>query len=78
MPSDETAVHGMQKVRGSNPLSSTGSPDLCSIIKYQAKDLKVLGFLVPLVGVVAAEYVVHHGSLRRGWRARSRGGGRTR
>jgi hypothetical protein len=23
MPSDESPVHGMQKVRGSNPLSST-------------------------------------------------------
>src|ERR1700727_3771962 len=54
-------LHGMQKVRGSNPLSSTGSPDLCSIIKYQAKDLRVLGFLVALVGVVVAEHVVHHG-----------------
>src|ERR1700742_3868240 len=51
----------MQKVRGSNPLSSTGFPDLCSIVKNQAKNLSVLGFLVTLVGVFVAEYVVHHG-----------------
>jgi hypothetical protein len=34
----------MQKVRGSNPLSSTGFPDLCSVVKDQAKNLSVLGF----------------------------------
>jgi hypothetical protein len=27
-------LHGMQKVRGSNPLSSTGFSDLCSMVKY--------------------------------------------
>jgi hypothetical protein len=32
---DETGMHGMQKVRGSNPLSSTGFPDLCSVAKSQ-------------------------------------------
>jgi hypothetical protein len=53
-------LHGMQKVRGSNPLSSTGFPDLCSVVKYQAKDLSVLDFLVALVGVFVAEDVVHH------------------
>jgi hypothetical protein len=37
-------VDGMQKVRGSNPLSCTGFPDLCSSGKNQAKDLSVLGF----------------------------------
>ena len=37
-------LHGMQKVRGSNPLSSTGFPDLCSIVKYQTKDRNALGF----------------------------------
>jgi hypothetical protein len=42
-------LHGMQKVRGSNPLSSTGFPDLSSVVKSQAKNLSVLGFLVTLV-----------------------------
>lgn len=42
------------------PLSSTGFPDLCSVVKDQAKNLSVLGFLVALVGIVA-ERVVHHG-----------------
>jgi len=30
-------LHGMQKVRGSNPLSSTGLPDVRSIAKCQAQ-----------------------------------------
>jgi hypothetical protein len=34
---------------------------LSMIIKNQAKDLSVLDFLVALVGLVLAEYVVHHG-----------------
>ena len=34
--SDETMLHGMQKVRGSNPLSSTDLSDLCSNLKWQA------------------------------------------
>ena len=51
-------LHGMQKVRGSNPLSSTGFPDFCSVVKDQAKNLSVLGFLVALV---VAKYVVHDG-----------------
>jgi hypothetical protein len=38
-------LHGMQKVRGSNPLSSTGFPDLYSIAKRQAKSLTALGVL---------------------------------
>jgi len=31
-------MHGMQKVRGSNPLSSTGFPDLCSIFSDNPSD----------------------------------------
>jgi hypothetical protein len=49
----------MQKVRGSNPLSSTGFPDLCSMVKT----LTGLGFFVALVRVVfvVVEDAVHHG-----------------
>ena len=52
-------LHGMQKVRGSNPLSSTGFPDLCSMVKT----LTGLGFFVTLVCVVfvGVEDAVHHG-----------------
>jgi hypothetical protein len=45
---DFSKLHGMQKVRDSNPLSSTDFPDLCSDGKDQAKNLSVLGFLVAL------------------------------
>jgi hypothetical protein len=56
-------LHGMQKVRGSNPLSSTLSStdlsDLCSI----SKTLTGLGFFVALVCavIVIVEDAVHHG-----------------
>jgi hypothetical protein len=50
MLSDETSLHGMQKVMGSNPLSSTDLSDLCSIVKCQTKDQGVLGPLVALAG----------------------------
>ena len=36
-PSDGIVLHGMQKVRGSNPLSSTGFSDVRSIAKCQAQ-----------------------------------------
>ena len=56
-------LHGMQKVRGSNPLSSTDLSDLCSISKCQAKCLSTLGFFIALacVAFVVVEDVVHHG-----------------
>ncbi len=56
--SDSRNLHGMQKVRGSNPLSFTDFSDLCSIGKCQAKCLSALGFFAALV---VAEDVVHHG-----------------
>ena len=43
-------LHGMQKVRGSNPLSSTDLSDLCSIVKYQTKDQSAFGPLLPSTG----------------------------
>jgi hypothetical protein len=60
---DFLKLHGMQKVRGSNPLSSTGFPDLCSIIKTLTKTLTGLGFFVALVRIVfvVVEDAVHHG-----------------
>ena len=52
----------MQKVRGSNPLSSTDLSDLCSILKTLIKTLTGLGFFVALVFVsVIVEDAVHHG-----------------
>ena len=56
-------LHGMQKVRGSNPLSSTDLSDLCSILKTLIKTLTGLGFFVALVCVVfvVVEDAVHHG-----------------
>jgi hypothetical protein len=56
---DFLKMHGMQKVRGSNPLSSTGFSDLCSMIKT----LTGLSFFVALACVVFAvvEDAVHHG-----------------
>ena len=54
---------GMQKVRGSNPLSSTDLSDVCSNVKCQAKCLSALGFSIALVWVVfvVIEDAVHHG-----------------
>jgi hypothetical protein len=56
-------LHGMQKVRGSNPLSSTDLSGLRSNVKCQAKCLSALGFSIALVWVVfvVVEDVVHHG-----------------
>src|SRR5215475_645015 len=56
-------LHGMQKVRGSNPLSSTHLSDLCSMVKTLTKTLTGLGFFVALVQVVfvVVEDAVHHG-----------------
>src|ERR1700722_17499596 len=51
----------MQKVRGSNPLSSTGFSGFLFDFRGQAKNLSVLGLLVALVWVVVAEHVVHYG-----------------
>jgi hypothetical protein len=54
---------GMQKVRGSNPLSSTDLSDLCSILNTLIKTLTGLGFFVALACVVflVVEDTVHHG-----------------
>jgi ABC-type spermidine/putrescine transport system permease subunit II len=49
----------MQKVMGSNPLSSTSFSDLCSIVSNLIQNLTVLGVLVAVL--VVAEDVVHHG-----------------
>ena len=53
----------MQKVRGSNPLSSTDLSDFRSILKTLIKTLTSLGFFVALVCVVfvIVEDAVHHG-----------------
>jgi len=45
-------MHGMQKVRGSNPLSSTQFSDLCSVVKTLIKTLTGLSLFVALVYVV--------------------------
>jgi hypothetical protein len=45
----------MQKVRGSNPLSSTDLLDFCSIFKTLIKTLTGLGFFVALAFVVVEE-----------------------
>jgi hypothetical protein len=42
----------MQKVRGSNPLSSTHLSDVCSIAKTLIKTLTGLGFFIALDCVV--------------------------
>jgi hypothetical protein len=56
-------LHGMQKVRGSNPLSSTDLSGLRSNVKCQAKCLSALGFFIALVWVVfvVVEDLVHRG-----------------
>ncbi len=51
-------LHGMQKVRGSNPLSSTYFPDLCSIFSDNPSDNDCLCRLGAVV-VVFVEDVVH-------------------
>ena len=53
----------MQKVRGSNPLSSTDFLVLCSMVKTLIKTLTGLGFFVALAWVVfiVVEDAVHHG-----------------
>jgi hypothetical protein len=55
-------LHGMQKVRGSNPLSSTDLSDLRSILKTLTKTLTGLGVFVALVCIVfvVLEDTVHH------------------
>jgi hypothetical protein len=47
-------LHGMQKVRGSNPLSSTDLPDVRSNGKCQAKCQSVFGPLFALVTVYSS------------------------
>ena len=73
-------LHGMQKVRGSNPLSSTDLSDFRSILKTLTKTLTGLGFFVALVRVVflVVEDVVHHGRSPADLGARSRVGRRFR
>jgi hypothetical protein len=53
----------MQKVRGSNPLSSTDFSDLRSNVKCQAKCLSALGLFIALIRIVFVdvEDVVHYG-----------------
>ena len=55
-------LHGMQKVRGSNPLSSTDLSDVRSILKTLTKTLTGLGLFVAFVCVVfvVVEDAVHH------------------
>jgi hypothetical protein len=55
-------LHGMQKVRGSNPLSSTDLPDVRSIAKCQAKCLSALGFLIAFAWVLLVVGPVARGS----------------
>jgi hypothetical protein len=50
-----SAVDGMQKVGGSNPLSSTAFSDLRSDGKDQAKGLRVLGFNYVWLGLVVGQ-----------------------